>query len=252
MAATCYTRVAMAPRARPPFRADHVGSLLRPPELHARGTIARPAASTRRSCARSRTTRSARPCRCRRTSACGRRPTASSAAPPGTWTSSTGSDGDHEGGRRASPSSSTTRRATSSVTPAALHVDGKLGVSTTIFGDDFAFLRDTVTTARAEADDPVAEHGPLPRRPGRDRPSVYPDLDSFWADLTAAYRGGGAPARRARLHVPPARRHEPRLPERPAPARVRRARSAAIPTASTSSTSATSTRRSPAGRRAWP
>ena len=31
-------------------------------------------------------------------------------------------------------------------TPAALHVGGKLGVSRTIFGDDFAFLRETATT----------------------------------------------------------------------------------------------------------
>src|SRR6266702_1481444 len=30
-------------------------------------------------------------------------------------------------------------------TPAALHIDGKLGVSKTIFGDDFAFLQETVT-----------------------------------------------------------------------------------------------------------
>jgi 5-methyltetrahydropteroyltriglutamate--homocysteine methyltransferase len=30
-------------------------------------------------------------------------------------------------------------------TPAALHVDGKLGVSKTIFGDDFRFVRETVT-----------------------------------------------------------------------------------------------------------
>src|SRR5919198_787455 len=32
-------------------------------------------------------------------------------------------------------------------TPAALHVDGKLGVSKTIFGDAFTFLKETVTTA---------------------------------------------------------------------------------------------------------
>src|SRR5207244_6225609 len=32
-------------------------------------------------------------------------------------------------------------------TPAALHVDSKLGVSKTIFGDDFAFLREQVTAA---------------------------------------------------------------------------------------------------------
>ena len=39
----------------------------------------------------------------------------------------------------------------------------------------------------AEADDPVAEHGPLPRRQRGDRPDVYPDIDAFWDDLTAAY-----------------------------------------------------------------
>jgi 5-methyltetrahydropteroyltriglutamate--homocysteine methyltransferase len=32
-------------------------------------------------------------------------------------------------------------------TPAALHVNGKLGVSRTIFGDDFSFLGETVTTS---------------------------------------------------------------------------------------------------------
>jgi len=31
-------------------------------------------------------------------------------------------------------------------TPAALHVDGRLGVSKTIFGDDFRFLQDSVAT----------------------------------------------------------------------------------------------------------
>ena len=33
-------------------------------------------------------------------------------------------------------------------TPAALHVDGKLGVSRTIFGDAFQFLQQTVTKIR--------------------------------------------------------------------------------------------------------
>ena len=33
-------------------------------------------------------------------------------------------------------------------TPAALHVDGKLGVSRTIFGDDFRFLREAVAASR--------------------------------------------------------------------------------------------------------
>ena len=55
-------------------------------------------------------------------------------------------------------------------TPAALHIDGKLGVSKTIFGDAFTFLQRDGHDERPEAHDPVAEHGPLPRRQRRDRP----------------------------------------------------------------------------------
>jgi len=74
-------------------------------------------------------------------------------------------------------------------TPAALHIDGRLGVSETIFGDDFRFLTE------------VAEEGQTPKltipspsmvhyRGGRAAidEAVYPTLDAFWADLTAAYR----------------------------------------------------------------
>ena len=40
----------------------------------------------------------------------------------------------------------------------------------------------------AQADHPVAEHGALPGRDARPwTASVYPDLDEFWADLSAAY-----------------------------------------------------------------
>jgi len=71
-------------------------------------------------------------------------------------------------------------------TPAALHIDGKLGVSRAIFGDDFAFLRDVTTNApKLTIPSPSMVH----YRGGRASidESVYPDLDSFWADLTAAY-----------------------------------------------------------------
>jgi 5-methyltetrahydropteroyltriglutamate--homocysteine methyltransferase len=72
-------------------------------------------------------------------------------------------------------------------TPAALHINGKLGVSTTIFGDDFAFLRDTVTTALPKLTIPSPSM--VHYRGGKAAldPEVYPDLDSFWADLAAAY-----------------------------------------------------------------
>jgi 5-methyltetrahydropteroyltriglutamate--homocysteine methyltransferase len=73
-------------------------------------------------------------------------------------------------------------------TPAALHIDGKLGVSKTIFGEDFAFLRDTVaaTVPKLTIPSPSMVH----YRGGKASidTDVYPDLDSFWADLTAAYR----------------------------------------------------------------
>jgi 5-methyltetrahydropteroyltriglutamate--homocysteine methyltransferase len=73
-------------------------------------------------------------------------------------------------------------------TPAALHVDGKLGVSKTIFGDDFSFLRQTVTTnvPKLTIPSPSMVH----YRGGKAAidPRVYPELDSFWADLVDAYR----------------------------------------------------------------
>jgi len=72
-------------------------------------------------------------------------------------------------------------------TPAALHVDGKLGVSKTIFGDDFEFLQDTVTTnvPKLTIPSPSMVH----YRGGKAAidPKAYPELDAFWADLTAAY-----------------------------------------------------------------
>jgi 5-methyltetrahydropteroyltriglutamate--homocysteine methyltransferase len=72
-------------------------------------------------------------------------------------------------------------------TPAALHVDGKLGVSKTIFGDDFRFLQQTVT--RAVPKRTIPSPSMVHYRGGKAAidTRVYPDLDSFWADLTAAY-----------------------------------------------------------------
>ena len=73
-------------------------------------------------------------------------------------------------------------------TPAALHIDGKLGVSKTIFGDDFAFLRDTVATTVPKLTIPSPSMVHYRGGKASIDTDVYPDLDSFWADLTAAYR----------------------------------------------------------------
>jgi len=72
-------------------------------------------------------------------------------------------------------------------TPAAMHVEGKLGVSKTIFGDDFTFLRETVATSVPKLTIPSPSMVHYRSGKAAIDPSVYPDLDSFWADLTATY-----------------------------------------------------------------
>ncbi len=70
----------------------------------------------------------------------------------------------------------------------ALHVDGEVGVSQTIFGDAFTFLQECAADAvpKLTIPSPSMVH----YRGGRAAidESVYPDLDAFWRDLTAAYR----------------------------------------------------------------
>jgi 5-methyltetrahydropteroyltriglutamate--homocysteine methyltransferase len=73
-------------------------------------------------------------------------------------------------------------------TPAALHVDGKLGVSKTIFGDDFRFLQETATTVVPKLTIPSPSMVHYRGGKAAVDPKVYPDLDTFWADLVAAYR----------------------------------------------------------------
>jgi 5-methyltetrahydropteroyltriglutamate--homocysteine methyltransferase len=72
-------------------------------------------------------------------------------------------------------------------TPAALKVDGKLGVGETIFGDDFAFVREhTKNVPKQTIPSPSMVH----YRGGAAAidPAVYGDSDAFWSDLVAAYR----------------------------------------------------------------
>ncbi|PWU23629.1 MAG: 5-methyltetrahydropteroyltriglutamate--homocysteine S-methyltransferase [Candidatus Rokuibacteriota bacterium] len=68
-----------------------------------------------------------------------------------------------------------------------MHVDGRLGLADTIFGEDFAFLRDTVDAATPKLTIPSPSM--VHYRGGRASidPAVYTDLDEFWADLTTTY-----------------------------------------------------------------
>ncbi len=72
-------------------------------------------------------------------------------------------------------------------TPAALRIDGKLGIGETIFGDHFEFLRDTVDGATPKLTIPSPSMVHYRGGAAAIDPAVYPDQDRFWADLTAAY-----------------------------------------------------------------
>ena len=80
-------------------------------------------------------------------------------------------------------------RGTIEFAPPSLHVDGPIGVSETIFGDAFAFLR-TCASERQVPKLTIPSPSMVHYRGGRAAidESVYPDLDEFWDDLTSAYR----------------------------------------------------------------
>jgi 5-methyltetrahydropteroyltriglutamate--homocysteine methyltransferase len=69
-----------------------------------------------------------------------------------------------------------------------MHVNGKLGLSKTIFGDDFGFLQEAVTTAVPKLTIPSPSMVHYRSGKAAIDTDVYPTLDEFWADLTAAYR----------------------------------------------------------------
>ncbi len=172
----------MAPRATPPFRADHVGSLLRPPEL----LRAREEGEPNLREVEDEAIRAA----VRMQEELGLQVAADGEFRRASW---------HMdfiyslGGVTRVPEEQIAvhfhgEEGDLDAVFSGMHVDGKLGIGETIFGDDFAFLRDTVTTAvpKLTIPSPSMVH----YRGGRASidASVYPDLDAFWSDLTAAYR----------------------------------------------------------------
>ncbi len=176
----------MADDESPPYRADHVGSLLRPPELldarqrHAAGEL--PAAGLREVEDRAIADvvamqeevglRSATDGEFRRTA----------------W---------HmdfiyqlEGVHRAEEQLAVHFRNAAGefdFTSAALQVDGRIGLADTIFADHFEYLRDRTTTATPKLTIPSPSM--VHYRGGRAAidPAVYPDEDRFFDDLSAAY-----------------------------------------------------------------
>jgi 5-methyltetrahydropteroyltriglutamate--homocysteine methyltransferase len=178
----------MSIREVPPFRADHVGSLLRPPELleardaHAEGRIDDDALRAAEDQAITEVVQLQRDVGLR-TATDGEFRRASwhmdfiysldgiEKAPGNLKVQFRNEEGEIE------------------FTPAAMRVEGRIGVSETIFGDAFEFLKSCVTdeqTPKLTIPSPSMVH----YRGGRASidESVYPDMDAFWEDLVAAYR----------------------------------------------------------------
>jgi methionine synthase II (cobalamin-independent) len=173
-------------RKTPPFRADHVGSLLRPPELlEARRDLAdgRIEADELRAMEDA-----AVRVAVRMQEEIGLRAATDGELRRGSWHMDFIYALD---GVQKAPGDLTIQfrnaEGTIEFTPAAMQVIGRFGVSETIFGEDFAMLRDTVTRAipKLTIPSPSMVHF----RGGRAAidPTVYPELDAFWSDLTAAY-----------------------------------------------------------------
>ncbi|MGC2169167.1 MAG: 5-methyltetrahydropteroyltriglutamate--homocysteine S-methyltransferase [Acidimicrobiales bacterium] len=76
---------------------------------------------------------------------------------------------------------------TTSFTSAALKVSGKVGIDDTIFADAFTFLQSTVTTAIPKLTIPSPSMVHYRGGAAAIDPSVYPDMEEFWHDLSAAY-----------------------------------------------------------------
>jgi 5-methyltetrahydropteroyltriglutamate--homocysteine methyltransferase len=72
-------------------------------------------------------------------------------------------------------------------TRAALKVEGRISLRETIFADAFRYLASVVTTATPKLT--VPSPSMVHFRGGRAAidPGIYPEMDEFWADLTAAY-----------------------------------------------------------------
>ncbi len=72
-------------------------------------------------------------------------------------------------------------------TPAALHIGERLHLKDTIFGDDFAFLKGQVTTATPKLTIPSPNMVHYRGGPASIDQAVYPDIEGFWTDLAAVY-----------------------------------------------------------------
>jgi 5-methyltetrahydropteroyltriglutamate--homocysteine methyltransferase len=72
-------------------------------------------------------------------------------------------------------------------TPAALHIDGKIALDHTVFAEDFGYLQSVVKSAVPKLTIPSPNMVHYRGGPASIDRAVYPDMDEFWSDLSAAY-----------------------------------------------------------------
>ena len=72
-------------------------------------------------------------------------------------------------------------------TPAALHVGSKIRLEHTIFESDFRYLQSVVTGATPKLTIPSPNMVHYRGGPAAIDHDVYPDMEAFWSDLAAAY-----------------------------------------------------------------
>jgi 5-methyltetrahydropteroyltriglutamate--homocysteine methyltransferase len=176
----------MTPRTSPPFRADHVGSLLRPARLHdARNDFAQGSITA----AELRTIEDEEIVKAiAMQEDVGLRSATDGEFRRATW---------HMdfiyslGGVSKAPGHLAVKFTNPSGdiewTPAALRIDGRIHLDHTIFGDDFAFVRDHVTTTVAKQTIPSPNMVHYRGGPASIDQDVYPDIEEFWSDLALTY-----------------------------------------------------------------
>jgi 5-methyltetrahydropteroyltriglutamate--homocysteine methyltransferase len=72
-------------------------------------------------------------------------------------------------------------------TPAALHVGTKIHMARTIFEEDFTYLKSLAGDSTAKLTIPSPNMVHYRGGPAAIDPEVYPDIEEFWSDLSAAY-----------------------------------------------------------------
>ena len=177
----------MSPRTSPPFRADHVGSLLRPPELlAARDDFAAGRITAEQLRAVEDTAIAAV---VRMQESVGLQSATDGEFRRASWHM----DFIYQlGGISKAPGNLAVKFHNPSgdieFTPASIVVDSKVRLAHPIFADDFRYLQSVVTSAVPKLTIPSPNMVHYRGGPAAVDPAVYPDMEEFWADLAAAYR----------------------------------------------------------------